>query len=100
MNADERRRKRINRSDGRSTRSRSLRLSVFVCGSIWFSLFVAGCMTRPPAPVSDRTVQPKPAPGAKPPVSARAPGPADTRPAVYTVKPGDTLYSIALDYGL
>ena len=63
-------------------------------------MLVAGCMTRSPAPVSDRTVQPKPAPAAKPPVAARAPVPADTRPAVYTVKPGDTLYSIALDYGL
>ena len=57
-------------------------------------------MTRSPAPVSDRTVQPKPAPVAKPAASARTPVPADARPAVYTVKPGDTLYSIALDHGL
>lgn len=57
-------------------------------------------MTRPPAPVSDRTVQVNPPPAAKPPVPARVPVPADARPAIYTVKPGDTLYSIALDHGL
>ncbi len=50
--------------------------------------------------MSDRTVQPKPAPAAKPPAAARAPVPADGRPAFYTVRPGDTLYSIALDHGI
>jgi lipoprotein NlpD len=49
--------------------------------------------------VSDRTVPAKPAPAAKPPAAARTPVPAD-RPAFYTVKPGDTLYSIALDHGI
>jgi len=78
--------------------SHYLRLSAFIC--IGVAVFVAGCMTRPPAPVSDRTVQPKPAPAVKPPAAARAPVPADARPAFYTVKPGETLYSIALDHGI
>jgi lipoprotein NlpD len=51
--------------------------------------------------VSDLTVQPKPAPAAKPPASARTASlPADARPVFYTVRSGDTLYSIALDHGL
>jgi lipoprotein NlpD len=56
-------------------------------------------MTGPPAPVSDRTVQTKPAPG-KPAAARPAPLPPDARPAYYMVKSGDTLYSIALDHGL
>jgi lipoprotein NlpD len=66
-----------------------------------------GCMTRPPAPVSDRTHQP-PAPvaGKSTPAPATSPAPAagareaDSRPEFYTVKKGDTLYLIALDHGL
>ena len=56
-----------------------------------------GCMTaRQPAPVSDRT-----SPAAKP-VARPAPGvrEPDPRPEFYTVKRGDTLYTIALDHGL
>ena len=63
------------------------------------SVVLAGCMTRPPAPVAERA----PVPAAAPP-SPAAPGqPAaerDWRPKTYTVKRGDTLYQIALDYGL
>jgi len=70
------------------------------------ALVVAGCAsTRNPAPVSDRTHAPAPvakaAPAATPPAAtpqiAREP---DTRSETYTVKRGDTLYSIALDHGL
>ena len=74
---------------------------VLVC-----ALVMAGCAsTRSPAPVSDRT-QPststqaaaKPAPAvATAAAAAREP---DTRPETYTVKRGDTLFSIALDHGL
>ncbi len=65
-------------------------------------LVAAGCTsTRHPAPVSDRT-QPSAQPVAKPapaaPVSAARE--ADTRPELYTVRRGDTLYMIALDHGL
>ena len=71
---------------------------------------LAGCASsNRPAPVSDRPlpqikVAPKPAPAVTPApavvaASAAQPEP-DTRPETYTVKRGDTLYSIALDNGL
>jgi lipoprotein NlpD len=67
-------------------------------------LLVAGCAsTHHPAPVSDRTRAPSPATApshaqGKPAAGiAREP---DTRPELYTVKRGDTLYMIALDNGL
>ena len=54
-----------------------------------------GCMTsRQPAPVSDRTpvaAKPAPAPAVREP---------DLRPEFYTVRKGETLYTIALDHGL
>jgi lipoprotein NlpD len=70
---------------------------------------VAGCVSSRPAPVVERTLPARPAAGAArtpAPVTAPAPsvrpGPAraDTRPGTYTVKAGDTLYSIALEHGL
>ena len=62
------------------------------------ALVVAGgCMTRPPAPVSDRT-QPTTQPVAKPALPAARE--TDVLPDTYTVKKGDTLYVIALDHGL
>lgn len=65
------------------------------------ALGFAGCATHRPAPVSDRTpaqarVTPSaPVPAKPAPRVAEAPR-ADT----YVVKPGDTLYSIALNHGL
>jgi lipoprotein NlpD len=60
---------------------------------------MTGCTARGGAPVVDRGPEMKPAPpagsAAKP-----APGTSDPRPAFYTVKKGDTLYSIALDHGV
>ncbi len=65
-------------------------------------LVVGGCTsTHRPAPVSERLP-----PGAKPVYTPPAPGPgiaqpeSDPRPEFYTVKKGDTLYTIALEYGL
>jgi lipoprotein NlpD len=55
---------------------------------------LAGCTTRAPAPVDDR----RPAAQAKPP--AVKPAPPAARAATYTVKRGDTLYSIALEHGV
>lgn len=63
---------------------------------------LAGCATPRPAPVVDRLPQssaskpqPKPAP------VVRAVQPVDQpRPESYTVKAGDTLYAIALEFGL
>jgi len=62
---------------------------------------LAGCAARAPAPVDDRRGVPVPPP--KPPVAqpARTPGPLSVSKAgEYTVKRGDTLYSIALEHGI
>jgi lipoprotein NlpD len=69
---------------------------------------LAGCVSSTPAPVVERNVPARSTAAAPPPVAApvTAPRPrpvpsrADTRPESYTVKPGDTLYSIALEHGL
>ncbi|TNF62943.1 MAG: LysM peptidoglycan-binding domain-containing protein, partial [Burkholderiales bacterium] len=77
--------------------------------AVWIGLAVAvaltaGCTTRRvsvPAPVEDRL----PARGAEVPATAAttpaAPAGAENagKPGFYTVKPGDTLYRIALDHG-
>jgi len=61
---------------------------------------VAGCVARTGAPVVERGPQTRPAP-AKPGAAARpAPRPSDARAEFYTVRKGDTLFSIALDHGL
>ena len=65
------------------------------------SLVFAGCASRRPAPVTDRT--PGEARVAAPAATAAKPAPRSPdapRPDTYTVKQGDTLYSIALDNGL
>jgi lipoprotein NlpD len=63
---------------------------------------LAGCATPRPAPVVDRMPQSGAGkPSAKPAPSARVVQPVDQpRPETYTVKAGDTLYSIALEFGL
>jgi len=64
-------------------------------------VLLAGCMTGRPAPVTDRLPPQTKASPAKPkPVPRVAQGPDQPRPAFYTVKAGDTLYSIALESGL
>jgi lipoprotein NlpD len=61
---------------------------------------MAGCAARSGAPVVDRGPGAQTAPS-KPGVAAKpAAKPADARPDFYTVRKGDTLYSIALDQGL
>jgi len=61
---------------------------------------IAGCATRPSAPVIERAPgAPAPAKPAAAPVAA-VPPKADSRPETYVVKRGDTLYAIALDHGL
>lgn len=69
-------------------------------------LLMAGCAVISPAPVSERTPPPKP--GAKPPPVAAKPDPGvvatplPVPPAgpIYTVRQGDTLFSIAKAHGL
>jgi lipoprotein NlpD len=64
------------------------------------AVVMVGCAVRTGAPVVDRTAEAKAAPG-KPPLAAKpAPRPTDARPEFHAVRKGDTLYSIALDYGL
>ncbi|MPS48675.1 peptidoglycan DD-metalloendopeptidase family protein [Methylobacillus sp.] len=63
-----------------------------------FLIGLAGCSTTEHAPVVDR------APAAKPPVATQSKPSAgqqssDWRPNTHTVKKGDTLYSIGLEYG-
>jgi len=65
------------------------------------SLLVAACMTRPAAPVVERTpLPPPPSAAAPPPPAAPPPTRAEVRPQTYTVKTGDTLAKIALDHGI
>lgn len=55
---------------------------------------LAGCASHPPAPVVERGAAPAPAPVAKPATPVPVGG-----EQFYTVKKGDTLYSIALEHG-
>jgi lipoprotein NlpD len=69
------------------------RASALLCGLAGVALTLAGCGSRPvQAPVIERVP-----PAAAKPATPRA---VDTRPEVYTVVRGDTLFSIALDHGL
>ena len=61
-------------------------------------LALAGCVSKRPAPVVDRPAQGKPS-ASKPAAAKPAPKPGE-QADFYTVKKGDTLYSIALDHGL
>ena len=67
------------------------------------ALFLAACESNPPAPVIDRVPQTsKPAPPAKPTAAKPTTGTIankDWRPDSYIVKKGDTLFSIALQFG-
>ncbi len=61
-----------------------------LCGmALVIMLIVSACATHPPAPVEHRD-RPRPA----------APPPAQQAPAVYEVRRGDTLYSIAFRFGM
>jgi lipoprotein NlpD len=65
------------------------------------TLLLAACMTRPPAPVSERSPLSPAAAPPSPPVTAAAPREQEPPPPpTYTVKRGDTLAQIALDNGL
>lgn len=58
------------------------------------TFYIAGCTSNPPAPVIDRAPShPKPA------TPATQSNNTDWRPNTYTVKKGDTLYAIGLEFG-
>ncbi len=64
--------------------------------SVLLVALLGGCASKSPAPVVDRALGPTP-----PVVTAPLPGAAIPAPVeLYTVKKGDTLYSIALDHGI
>ena len=87
----------------------NLRISRYALLSAIAAAVAAGCSSvKTGAPVVDRSVEaraaaakpaatPAPKPGA---AATPAPRPADARPQFHTVRKGDTLYSIALEYGL
>lgn len=60
----------------------------------------AGCAAPRRAPVVDRTPHAKPAPPAKAAPAPKAVVSPESRPPFHTVRKGETLYSIALEYGL
>lgn len=59
-------------------------------------IFFAGCANNPPAPVVNRSPQDRQPTPVTPPTKASG---EDWRPDSYTVKKGDTLYSIGLNHG-
>jgi lipoprotein NlpD len=63
---------------------------------------LSGCAASRPAPVVDRTALPKQGTAVPTPAVSTKPAPrlVEARPEFYTVKPGDTLYSIELEHGL
>jgi lipoprotein NlpD len=64
---------------------------------------ISGCASNRPAPVVERsapTRQQASAPAAAPSAARPSPRSSESRPDSYMVKPGDTLYSIALEHGL
>jgi lipoprotein NlpD len=73
---------------------------------VFAAVLAAGCVSNRPAPVVERAVpgrQSAPVAASPIPPSGSRPAPArsaESRPDSYTVKPGDTLYSIALEHGL
>jgi lipoprotein NlpD len=64
------------------------------------ALLVVSCMTRPPAPVSEREAPPPEAIEGAAPAAPAPPQPEAPPPPTHVVKRGETLYQIALDNGL
>ena len=62
-------------------------------------MLLVGCATSQKAPVVERAPAAKKTEPAKAPVKKPAAAEKDWRPDTYTVKKGDTLYSIGLEYG-
>lgn len=64
------------------------------------ALALAACMTRPPAPVSERIPLAPETTETAPGAPAAAPPAAEAPPPTHIVKRGETLFQIALDHGL
>lgn len=74
-------------------------LSRVCTSSLLSALLLAGCATKSPAPVAERTTRPASSVPEKSEAPTSAPQPKVARPGYYIVKPGDTLIRIALDQG-
>lgn len=61
---------------------------------------LAGCVATRPAPVAERLPESRSTPKSAPPKARAIAGADQQRPEFYTVRTGDTLYSIALEFGL
>jgi lipoprotein NlpD len=61
---------------------------------LFISIYLFGCTSNPPAPVIDRAPNSKPSQ-----TQSKSNKDADWRPNSYTVKKGDTLYAIGLEFG-
>ena len=73
------------------------RIPALLCLAALVAGTLAGCASRPvQAPVVDRIPPAAASPAAKP----AAPAVVDTRPEFYTIRRGDTMFSIALEHGL
>ncbi|MGH8798764.1 MAG: peptidoglycan DD-metalloendopeptidase family protein [Casimicrobiaceae bacterium] len=77
--------------------SHSLRLPAAAAAA---ALILAACMTRPPAPVSERVPPPPEVIETVPPATVEVPSAEAALPPTHVVKRGETLYQIALDHGL
>lgn len=71
-----------------------------VAGVAVAASLLAGCVATRPAPVADRLPESRPAAKPAPSKSRAVAGKDQQRPEFYTVRTGDTLYSIALEFGL
>jgi lipoprotein NlpD len=80
------------------------RYTLVLSGVVASAALIAGCTSTRPAPVTERSVPPRSAstkPAAAPAPTApgaRAPASPNGNSGLYTVKPGDTLYSIASEH--
>jgi lipoprotein NlpD len=73
-----------------------MKSKVFLCAIAVQAALLSACGSQRPAPVVDRSAATaKPAPGVGP-----AAAPREAKDGVYTVQRGDTLYSIALAFGV
>lgn len=73
------------------------RIPALLCLAALAAVTLVGCASRSvQAPVVDRT----PPTAATPAAIPAAPAAVDTRPEFYTIRRGDTMFSIALDHGL
>ncbi len=63
------------------------------------AILITGCASRTPAPVVERMPGGKPPPVATPSAPVPPPRPVE-RPEFYAVRPGDTIYSIAVNQGV